>query len=265
MELSKSIELYELIIDRLGNGLAPHQLDAYKDTLEIIKSSSSVEDSMEKIKQSPLYTGVGRALTMDSLLAKQRAMEDATFIKVAQLYADRIEKMNNDSSLDAYDSSFSHQIQTLLQEYFDMIEASEVIIYAYIQLKSATSNDTAMIDTHSNDIRNSLKKINEAGKSFYDLPYEEPYKYVFDAINDIDDFVSDIRKVEMNTSVSEPEDTHEGAEELINFIKENKRAIINAGKSDRWITADYQAIPSDDQEYGYEFSEIKSGGLGWIK
>lgn len=195
---------------------------------------------------------------MDDLNARKRAMEEGGFDEVAEIYSERVEMMNEDPLLNAYDIPFENKIRSGMQKYFDVMYDCEKLLLAYIQLKSAVSSDETMIATHEKDVIEALTQIESKGLSLEKIMSTKPYCNMFEtADKDLNQMISDLKKIRNKEYTFDDNDASE-LSELHTYLKNNKTDIIKSYRKEDWTASECMAVPSENETSGYQFIEFES-------
>ncbi|MDO5329284.1 MAG: hypothetical protein Q4E88_04210 [Coriobacteriia bacterium] len=89
MNISQAIELYKLLASRCENACENHQAKVYLQIADFISDCSSVEESMNKIKNSDYYLAPSNALNEDKAEAHKRAAVENKIPELAEIYKEK--------------------------------------------------------------------------------------------------------------------------------------------------------------------------------
>lgn len=150
-DIGKAIELYTLIKERLEkNGVCLNQAEVYRKTIDLMKTCSTVEEAMDKIKHSDLYLAPSVALVKDRILSRMKAASENGFDMVNQVYLEKFEKIAGDSG-EIYDGDYEIEAEKKRTEYLNDLDWFRNLYQKY--LEHIYRNDRLVTDRRVADVK----------------------------------------------------------------------------------------------------------------
>ena len=188
--LENSIKLYKLMRDRCAaSGFCEHQAKVYAEMVDFIAACDSVEDSMQKIKNSKYYLAPSAALLKDKLEAEKKFATHHDMQDLADVYDAKIREIDEDVN-NMYTNDYSSKAQTIKSNYVNSLTAFGNVFVAYVTYLCSGE------DTHITDIKKQAGYIKYPASDFAEVAKLEIYQNLVplnvDAYNK---FVSDVCEI----------------------------------------------------------------------
>lgn len=206
-----------------------NQAKIYSEMVEFISACESVEDSMQKIKNSPYYLGPSVALMKDKLEAWKTAALDNDMPELAYVYSQKIDAINADEQ-EIYVTGYEQTAQNIKSDYLNTMQAFANIFVSYVTYLCSQDQ------THKNDILNLSQNFKRPSSNFRELANIEKFRLLI-PLNDAayQKFVADVSSILSGNEISTfKNDDDADIEDDWSDISAYKDKIIEAGKRDGW-------------------------------
>ncbi|MBR5336818.1 MAG: hypothetical protein IK152_02420 [Lachnospiraceae bacterium] len=256
-DINKVHELYDMMARRFAAcAHTPNQARVYAEIRDLIAGCSTVDDSMQKIKNSKYYTAPAQALMLDKMNAYREAARDNKMPELEKIYDEKYREIEADP-MKAYEMGYEKKVAARDLKMNQKIAAFNDAYMAYVELLCC-GFDKDEIDRHCRDIKKALEEMDRACESFASLAGQEMYRKLVPA-NDTGfrDFVSNAPGCAQNP----PDRSHEKAafekefNELWSSLSAKKGQITEMGRKElgKARYAACLAIPPKDRTGHYEF------------
>lgn len=227
--IEKSLELYELFYKRTSNcKFSPNQAQYYKECLELFRECETAEEATVKMKNSPLYTKGGQAVSLDKLYAQQKAAEELDYHELAEIYKNQYDKVKEDYN-NAWNTAYTGKVSSFLMKIENLKSSFYEIFNDYVTLKTNSSKETRYKFSFKN-LGEKYKTIENNGETFKGLSEQERYRRLIH-INDkgYQEFIDFVEKF-MSTGELEDNITNVDVSSEWNNIKKHKAEITSIGQ-----------------------------------
>lgn len=132
LKLENSVKLYKMMHERCAaSGFCEHQAKVYTEMVDFIAACDSVEDSMQKIKNSEYYLAPSAALVKDKLEAEKKFATQHDMQDLADVYDTKIREIDKDVN-GMYTNDYSSKAQTIKSDYVNSLTAFGNIFVSYV-------------------------------------------------------------------------------------------------------------------------------------
>ncbi|MCQ2512212.1 MAG: hypothetical protein MJ092_02335 [Lachnospiraceae bacterium] len=260
---AKAIELYETIAARLeAEGHAPHQLKAYRDVLELMKTCSTIDEQMIKIKNSPFYTAVGEALVADKLEAWKQAMETLGYEDAAQILEEKIKEIEINPTR-AYSTGYEQKVMACVTRHSNIRSSLLEMAKSYMSATTMDPSD-ALSQNEIDTIRRNYQNLENYNITFFQAVSDGRYTEGLGMTEQgLEKFTADIPKIVKGTWSAEdayaPENIEEAWKEL-QARKTELKAVAEreVAKTKRAVVI---AVPPADSRGTYKYAALREEEL----
>lgn len=237
LKLENSVKLYEMTRDRCGaSEFCKHQAKVYAEMVDFIAACDSVEDSMQKIKNSEYYLAPSAALVKDKLEAEKKFALEHDMQDLADVYDTKIHEIDEDGS-SMYTNDYSSKAQTIKFDYVNSLTAFGNIFVSYVTYNCSGE------DVHVSDIKKQEGYIKYPVSDFAEVAKLDIYRNLV-TLNDeaYNKFVSDVceilngGKVESFADLAN-EDAYD-VEAEFEILSSNKEAL--QAKGEKWTSVSFE-------------------------
>ncbi len=168
-EINDAVFLYTLYADRMQqSGFCPNQAQVYREMAELIKSCATVEESMEKIKNSKYYLAPSVALMQDKLSAQARAATENHMPKLAAVYEKKLEEISNNPSA-MHTPGYTVDAQNIKTKYFEILDAFFGIYESYFLMHTCEPTNTELMARERANLQNHFATLAKEGVNFQEF------------------------------------------------------------------------------------------------
>ncbi len=165
-DINKALKLYDIMASRMEqNGFCSYQAAVYRETIELMKTCSTIEEATDKIKNSHLYLAPSAALVKDKLSALIRAANELYMPNVAAVYEEQLKKIESDVN-SMYDSGYNSTAMNEKVKYIRAIEAFCDIYKSYFAICTAAPNDSELIESERENLNKAFGILEQGGVNF---------------------------------------------------------------------------------------------------
>ncbi|GEM_PF-6847416 len=255
--IEKSIELYEMIIERLrDSGLAPNQLKYYEECLNLIRSCATAEEAELAMRNSPLYNQGGQALMLDKFIAYMKAMEYCGYEEAERVYRDKYNEIK-DNYASAWDTSYMERITGILTEYEERKSLFTEVAFGPVNYLGASELPTDEGGRKMDDdkLKDAYVKLSSKGLDFFEMAREPIYRELVP----LDDemyaiYINNLKDILGKGTMAENEDQIEYAR-IKEFAETHKDDLRAAREKVRVEKAVFLAVPNEEATCKYDFIE----------
>lgn len=256
---AKAVELYETIARRLeAGGHAPHQLKAYRDVLELMKSCNTLDEQMIKIKNSPFYTAVGEALMMDKLEAWKQAMETLHYDDAAKVLEEKIAEIEKDPTR-AYSTGYEQKVMACVNRHSNIRSYLLEMAKSYMSVATMDPSDT-LSSKEIESIKRNYSYLNNCNITFAQAVEDGKYTEGLGLTEQgMAKFAMDIPKIVNGTWSGEKAYPPENIEDAWNQLQQRKAELKAVAEREVAKTnrAACIAVPPADRNGKYQYAALR--------
>ncbi len=255
-DINRCIYLYDIMAKRFEKSpLAKNQARVYAEIRDYIKTCSSVNEALEKIKNSKYYTAAEQALMMDKMHSFAAAAKDNGMPELAQIYEEKYKEIE-ENYLKAYETGYTQKVAAVWIKENNRISAFCGIYTAYIEL-ICCGFEPAEINEKQSRLIEAFKALYAAGADFNELCDNSHYRSLIPAN---DHGFAKFRAEAPLLANAAPDKSAFKAEFDSEFnriwtdINNNKEQVLAAGNGANLRRGACVAVPPKDKSGRYEFT-----------
>lgn len=255
--IEKSIELYEMIIERLrDSGLAPNQLKYYEECLELIRACDTAEEAELAMRNSPLYNQGGQALMLDKFIAYMKAMEYCCYEEAEKVYQDKYNEIK-DNYASAWDTSYMEEVTGILAEYEERKSLFTEVAFGPANYLGASELPTdeggRKMDDHK--LKDAYVKLSSKGLDFFEMANDPIYRELVPLDDEAyERYINNLKEILDKGTMAEDGDQDEYSR-IKEFAETHKDDLKSAREKVRVEKAVFLAVPNEEAPCKYDFIE----------
>ena len=179
-DVNRCVHLYDTMAKRFaGTPLAPNQARVYAEVRDYISTCNSVNEALEKIKNSKYYTMQAQALMLDKMHSYALAARDNGMPALEKIYEDKYKEIEGDY-LKAYETGYTQKAAAEWIKENNIISAFCSIYTAYIEL-ICCGFEPAEINEKQKRLKDAFNALNNCNISFENVCANSHYRNLIPA------------------------------------------------------------------------------------
>lgn len=256
-DIKRCIYLYDTMAKRFAKTpLAPNQAKVYAEVRDYISTCKTVNEALEKVKNSKYYTMTTQALSLDKIRSYCLAAKDNGMPALEKIYEDKYKEIESDY-LKAYDTGYTQKVAAEWIKENNTISAFCSIYTAYVEL-ICCGFEPSEINEKQRRLKDAFASLRACNASFEDLCANDHYRRLIPA----NDHGFNKFKSEAPIFANAAPDRHAYKEEFDSEfsriwadITANKAQVLAAGGNSSSVRKGAcVAIPPKDKNGKYEFT-----------
>lgn len=255
--LKKSIKLYSLMRDRCASsGFCNNQAQVYSEMIDFIAACESVEDSMQKIRNSKYYLAPSAALLKDKLEAEKKFAIENNMQDLVDVYSSKINAINEDIQ-NMYVDDYASKAQNIKSAYINSLTAFGNVFVSYVSY--ICSGD----DAHVSDIKKHIAYIKYPNSNFAEVSKLENFRKLIPlADKAYGDFVGSVIEIVNGGSIASFADmaNAENYDVEAEFSKLSDNVDALRAKGEKWLNVSFENTHTafaPKYEKGLDVSNLK--------
>ena len=259
---SKPVELYLLKASNFSEESAPNQKKYYLEAARWLQENnfSSPEEATEAMRHTEYYEGAGIAKIADDIELRIKAMEKAGYEDVAEIHRERLRKFRQSGNSYAFSQEWIDDFNKAAEKEHIYAERKAVfgrIFSGYFQIAGNPQKEHRQ--KAAKGISDALKELDRLGATFDELAADKVYRNLtMTTEKGMNNFIDFIHAFMKSGGIYEDDisDIADEQQRLAKWAAANRAALIEAGRSETWRSANCVAVPSEDPG-GYDFIAMK--------